>query len=450
MASLAWEREWLIKLVVTKPRARASNDTGLSCIIALASPGEYQTLMTTRFKYWVVSASTCLAVMLVVGSVLGRGADQSDNYKQLGVFSDVVARIKSDYVEEPDMKSVTLGAMNGLLEAVDPFASYLSPEQYKDYVANKDVKRPDVGLVLSKKFGYMSVVGTVPDSPAAKAGFATGDIIESIKGISTRDMPLAYAGLLLEGVAGSEVDLGVVRVRHPEPQTVKLTRAVLEVPPIEGRMLPGQVGYINVDALTATQVRQAAAAVEKLQKDGAQKLVVDLRNCVLGSPEDGLAFANLFIGKGRLIYLKGQRVAQQNVDADPSKVITTLPMAVLINHGTADAAEVAAAALSDNKRAESVGERTYGDAALRKAITMDDGGAIILSVAKYYSADGKAIQDADVTPAHVVAEPEPQVDVDENGEPVPEAQEPQQQPKKSLQDDPVMKKALEVLGVAKA
>jgi carboxyl-terminal processing protease len=406
--------------------------------------------MTSRIKYWVVSASTCLAVMLVVGSVLGRGADQSDNYKQLGVFSDVVARIKSDYVEEPDMKSVTLGAMNGLLEAIDPFASYLSADQYKDYLANKDAKRPEVGLVLSKKFGYMSVVGTVPDSPAAKAGFTMGDIIESIKGVSTRDMPLAYAGLLLQGAAGSEVELGVVRVRHPEPQTVKLTRAALAIPPIQGKMLPGQVGYLDVNALTATQVAQAAAAIQELQKDGAQKLVVDLRDCVLGSPEDGLSFANLFVGKGRLIYLKGQRVAQQNIDADPSKVVTALPMAVLINHGTADGAEVAAAALGDNKRAELVGERTYGDAAMRKAITMEDGGAIILSIAKYYSADGKAIQDADVTPAHVVAEPEPQVDVDENGEPIPDAQEPQAPAKKSLEDDPVVKKALELLGVAKA
>ncbi|HUK15176.1 MAG TPA: S41 family peptidase [Bryobacteraceae bacterium] len=404
--------------------------------------------MTSRIKYWVVSASTCLVVLLVAGSLLGQGAAQSDNYKQLGVFSDVVARIKSDYVEEPDMKSVTLGALNGLLEAVDPFASYLNADQYKDYLASKDAKRPEVGLILSKKFGYMSVVGTVPDSPAAKAGFTMGDIIESIKGISTRDMPLAYAGLLLQGAAGSEVELGVVRVRHPEPETVKLTRAALSIPPVEGKMLPGQVGYLDINALTGTQVKQAAAAIEKLQKDGAQKLVVDLRDCVLGSPDDGVAFANLFVSKGRLAYYKGQKVAEQDVNADASKAITTLPTAVLVNHGTADAAEIAASAMNDNKRAQLVGERTYGDAAVRRAITMDDGGAIILSVAKYYSADGKAIQDSGVTPGNVVAEPEPQVDVDENGEPLPTSQEPQQ-PKKTLDNDPVLKKALEVLGSAR-
>ncbi len=403
--------------------------------------------MTSRIKYWVVSASTCLVVMLLVGSVVGKGADQSDNYKQLGVFSDVVARIKSDYVEEPDMKSVTLGALNGLLEAIDPFASYLNADQYKDYMASKDAKRPDVGLILSKRAGYMSVVDAVPESPAAKAGFTTGDIIESIKGISTRDMPLAYAGLLLQGAAGSEVELGVVRMRHPEPETIKLTRAALAIPPVEGKMLSGQVGYIDMNAMTPAQVKQAAAAIEKLQKDGAQKLMIDLRDCAMGSPDDGVAFANLFVKQGKLASYKGQRVAQQDVNADPAKAITTLPVVVLVNHGTADAAEVAAAALNDNKRAQLVGERTYGDAAVRRAITMDDGGAIILSVAKYYEADGKAIQDAGVTPATLVADAEPQVDVDENGEPLPTAQEPQE-PKKKLEDDPVVKKGLEVLNKA--
>jgi len=388
--------------------------------------------------------------MLMVGVVLGRGADQSDNYKQLTVFSDVVARIKSDYVEEPDMKSVTLGALNGLLEAIDPFASYLNADQYKEYLSKKDSKQPDVGLILSKKFGYMSVVGTVPDSPAAKAGFTMGDVIESIKGISTRDMPLAYAGLLLQGAAGSEVELGVVRARHPEPENVKLSRAALVIPPVDAKMLPGQVGYVDINALTAVQVKQAAEAIQKLQKEGAQKLVIDLRDSAMGTPDDGIAFANLFINKGRLTYYKGQRVAEQDINADASKAITTLPVAVLINHGTADAAEVAASALNDNKRAQLVGERTYGDAAVRRAITMEDGGAIILSVAKYYSADGKAIQDSGVTPASIVAEPEPQAEVDENGEPIPTAQPPAQQQKKKLEDDPVLKKALEVLGTSKA
>ena len=401
--------------------------------------------MSTRTKYVVVSASTCLTLVLLVGSVLGKPSDQNDTLKHIGVFSEVVGHIKSEYVEEPDIKSITLGALNGMLESIDPFASYLNADQYRDYLKNKDAKRADVGLILSKKFGYVGVVGTVPNSPAAKAGLGTNDMIESIKGIATRDMPLAYASLLLQGEAGSTIELSVVRVKQPEPQTVKLTRAFLSLPPVESKMLPDQVGYINIDALSADHVKQVAAAVEKLQKDGAKKLIVDVRSCAIGSPEDGIALANLFLNKGRITYFKGQRVAEQNFDADPAKAITTLPLAVLTNRGTADAAEILAAAVQDDKRGQVIGERTYGDAAVRKAITMDDGSAIILSVAKYYSPDGKAIQDNAVTPSVQVAEAEAQVDYDENGEPIPEVQTNPNEPQKKTENDPIVKKALEVL-----
>jgi carboxyl-terminal processing protease len=400
--------------------------------------------MSSRTKYVVVSSSTCLTILLLIGSVLGKGASPDDTLKHIGVFSDVVAHIKSEYVEEPDMKSVTLGALNGLLEAVDPFASYLNAEQYKDYLQNKGAQRADVGLLLSKKSGYMGVVGTVPNSPAAKAGFGTGDMIESIKGIATRDMPLAYANLLLQGTAGSTVDLSVVRVRRPEPQTVKLTRENLTLPPVDAKMLAGQVGYINVDALSPEHVKEVAAAVQKLQKEGAQKFVVDLRGCAMGAPADGIAMANLFLDKGRITYLQGQRVPRQNFDADPAKAITNLPVAVLTNRGTADGSEIFAAAIQDNKRGEVLGDRTYGEAAVRKAITMDDGSAIILSVAKYYTPDGgKAIQDTGVVPGTLVADAEPQVEYDDNGEPIP-TPDTQTAPQKT-EDDPVVKKALEVL-----
>ena len=400
--------------------------------------------MSSRTKYFVVSTSTCLTIFLLIGSVLGRSASTDDTYKHIGVFSDVVSRIKSEYVEEPDMKSVTLGALNGMLEAIDPFASYLNAEQYKDYLKNKGAKRADVGLILAKKFGYAGVVGTITGSPAAKSGFSTGDMIETIGDVSTRDMPLAYANMLLQGDPGTTVKLSVVRVRRPEPQTVTLTRANFPIPSVEAKMLEGQVGYINIDALAAAQVQETAVAIQKLQKDGAQKLIVDVRNCAIGTPEDGIAAANLFMNKGRIAYLMGQKVARQNFDADPAKAITSLPAAVLINRGTASAAEVLAAALGDNKRAQLIGERTFGDAAMRKAITMDDGAAIILSVAKYYTPEGnKAIQDNLVIPQIQVAEPDSQIELDDNGEPIPQGDDTMGQ--KKVENDVVVKKALEVL-----
>jgi len=259
-------------------------------------------------------------------------------------------------------------------------------------------------------------------------------------------MPLAYASLLLQGANGSSVELSVVRARHPEPQTITLTRVNLIIPPVEMKMLAGAVGYLDIRALTPDQIKQAADDIRQLQKDGAQKLLVDLRNCSIGAPEDGIAFANLFLSSGRITYLKGQKVPERDFDADPAKAVTTLPLAVLVNHGTADGAEVAAAALAGNKRAQLVGERTYGDAALRRALTMDDGSAIILSVAKYYSPEGKAIQDTGVMPGTAVAGAEPQVEYDDNGEPIAEP-EPQQPLKKKLEDDPVVKKAVEILSV---
>jgi len=209
-------------------------------------------------------------------------------------------------------------------------------------------------------------------------------------------------------------------------------------------MLADHVGYVNVDALSPALVKDVASAVQKLQKDGAQKFVLDVRGCSVGSPEDGIALANLFVNKGRITYVQGQRVPRQNFDADPAKSITNLPLAVLTNRGTAEGAEILAAAVQDNKRGKVVGERTYGNAAQRKAITMDDGGAVILSVAKYYTPDGKAIQDTGVVPATVVAETEAQVDYDDNGEPLPQTEQ-QVQQKKPTEEDPVVKKALEAL-----
>jgi len=402
--------------------------------------------MNSRIKYLVVTTSACVMVLLVLGGVLGRSASTDRPYPQLGVYTEVLHRIKSEYVEEPDMKSVTLGALNGLLESIDPFASYLNADQYKDYLKNKDASKAGVGMVLSKKFGYVGVVGVVPGSPAAKAGLATNDMLETINGVATCDMPLAYASLLLEGEPGSNVELTVVRVRRPEPQKIKLARANGVYPPVSQKLMADGIGYIQPETLAAGKVKEVAAAVESLEKQGAKKLILDLRNCAVGSPQEGIALANLFIAKGEITYLQGQKVPRQDFEADAAKDITKLTLVVITNRGTADGAEIAAGALLDDKRAELVGERTYGDASVRKAITMDDGGAIILSVAKYYSPSGKAIQDVGVTPDTVMAEPETQVELDENGEPLPEAAEPAEH----KQEDPLLKKAIEILTGQKA
>ena len=394
-------------------------------------------------------SSTCLVALLLLGGVVSKGApadeaSASNNvYKHLSVYSEVLSRIKSEYVEEPDMSSVTLGAMTGMLESIDPYASYLNATQYKEYLKSFDSYKGGLGMVLAKKFGYITVVSVVPNSPADKAGLTTGDFVESVKGIATRDMPLAYANLLLRGEPGSTIELSVLR-RKPEPQKLTLTRAVVVYPPVESKMLPENIGYIKAATLTTGKVKEVAAAVAALQKQGAKELILDLRYCAEGDPDEGVELANIFLSpskttnQGLIAYAVGQKVLRKNYTADEKKFVSSLPLVVLTNRGTASAAELAAAALQDDKRATIVGEHSYGDASIRRPITMDDGSAIILSVAKYYTPKGKSIQDNGVTPDELVGEAEPVIgDSDDDNTPDPS-------PSKKSNEDLILKKAIEV------
>lgn len=397
--------------------------------------------MPKRFQYAVVTMSTCVVALLLFGAVYGRSQSSEQPYHHLGVFTEVLSRIKSEYVEEPNMKNVTNGAISGLLESVDSFASYLTSAQYETYLIDKAAKKADVGLMIAKRFGYLAIVSSAPNSPAAKEGLGTGDVIEAINNVSTRDMPLAYAEILLRGEPGSTVELTVLRVRRPEPQKLKLVREAISYNGVTGEMLADQIGRVEVGSLNAGRAKEVATKVAELEKQGARKMILDLRNCAMGNPEEGFPLANVFVDKGLLGYLQGQTVARQDFNADAGKSVSKLPMAVLINRGTANGCEVAAGALLDTKRGSVIGERTFGSAAVRKAVRMEDGSAVILSVAKYFSPSGKALQDTGVTPAMAVAEAELPPEADDDDQPDTAPQPPPAKPS----EDPVLKRAIEVL-----
>jgi carboxyl-terminal processing protease len=360
-------------------------------------------------------------VLLLVGARNGRAraVAADDVYGHLKVYTEVLERIKLEYVEDPDMKSVTLGAINGLLESVDPFASYMNADQFRQYEQTQDSAKAGVGLVLAKRYGYVAVVDALPGSPAEKANITTGDLIESINNVATRDMPLAYAEQLLRGNPNTTVEITVLHLRTPDPQKVTLTRANVAYPDITAKLMPDQVGYIHVTSLAGNRVAQVKNKLQELQKQGAKYVVLDVRHCSTGEQDKGVALANLFLGNGEITYLQGQKMPRQDFNASASDEIWKGPLVVITDRATAGGAEIAAAALLDDKRAQVVGERSYGDASLRKTIQMDDGGAVILSVAKYYSPSGKAIQDTGVVPTVQLAENDNSPELDQDGNPIP-------------------------------
>jgi carboxyl-terminal processing protease len=400
--------------------------------------------MSLKIKAAILVSSAAVLLFTLLGGVNGVRASSKDGaYPQLQVYSEVLSRVRSEYVEEPNIPIVTDGALHGLLESLDANSSYLTPSEFKDYKAHKTEARGEIGAAVSKRFGYASVISVIPGSPADKAGLQDTDIIEAIEGKSTREMSLAEIHNLLSGQPGSNVNVSVVRARKAEPQKLVITRDMIAIPPVADKMLADGIGEIKVDALTKGMPEEVAAKVKALQKAGAKKLILDLRNVAEGEESAGIATANLFLNHGTISYLQGQTYPREPFNADPSKAITNLPVAVLVNKGTAGAAEIVAAAILENARGDVVGDKTFGDGSVQKLIDLRDGSALILSVAKYYSPSGKAIQDSAVTPNVLVADVDDEAAVpDEDENATPASQEEKKQPP---QTDEQLDKAVQVL-----
>lgn len=396
-----------------------------------------------KTKAAILVTSFAVLLFVVVGSMGGVHASSNDgSYRQLQVYSEVLSRIRGEYVEEPNIPKVTDGALHGLLESLDSNSSYLTPEAYKAFKAHKSEAKGGIGAVISKRFGYAAVVSVLPGSPAEKAGIESTDIFESIEGMSTRDMSLPEIRNLIAGVPGSNLNVQVVRARRAEPQKVMITRDVIAIPPVADKIMDDGIGYVKAEALTKGKSQEIAAKIKSLEKSGAKKILLDLRNCAEGDENEGIAVANLFLNHGTITYLQGQKYPRQAFNADPAKAVTNLPLAVLVNRGTSGAAEIVAAAILENARGDVVGDKTFGDGSLQKTIDLPDGGALILSVAKYYSPSGKAIQDAAVSPNVQVADVADDAVVSEDED---QTAAPEQEAKPKNQIDDQLNKAVEVL-----
>ncbi len=400
--------------------------------------------MSKRFKVVVIGLSALILSYSVLGHVLNKSANEGA-YRQLTVFSQVLNRIKTDYVDDPNLPTVTAGALHGLLESLDPYSGYLSPREYTEFQKRQQNGKGSIGAVFSKRFGFLAVVAVVPGGPAARAGLRTGELIETVEGFSTRDMSLAQTEQLINGQPGTPVRLAVIRRGRTESQPLDVLRAEVAPPPIAADFHVGglnDVARLKVLSLEKSRAEELRSRLQQLEKAGMRKLILDLRDCAAGDPNEGIAVARLFLEKGVIASLRGQTVPREEFRAEASQAVWRQPLEVLIDAGTAGPAEIVAAAVLDNHRGEVIGERSWGTGSMLKLIPLDDGSALILSVAKYHTPGGKPIQENGVTPSVVV-----QTESDDSLAALDESR-PQPSPPdlrgESPQEDPILRKAIEL------
>ncbi len=359
-----------------------------------------QPAMSRKLTFLVLAISFLLAAYVVAGAALNRQQHPDEPFVQMNVYQEVMEYIRRDYVTKPNLNEVTDGALHGLLASLDADSSYLSPAEYQAFLQDEKASHAgSVGLVVTKRMGYAAIVDVTPGSPAARAHLMRGDFLESVDHHSTTDLSLVAIRSLLTGQPGTAVEATAVVVHHVQPRTLTLQRAKLAEPALDIHLYPGHIGYIAVPDLRQGRAEQVRKALEVLKHRGAKRFILDLRNCGSGRYQQGEKLANLFLRQGTITTLQGQTVAKKVVAAQAGQFVTAAPMAVLINAGTFGPAEITAAALRDNHRAPLIGDQTSGEGSVQQLIPVGDGSAVYLSVADYYTPNGKRIQGRGVKPS---------------------------------------------------
>lgn len=421
--------------------------------------------MSFRGKISILILSVTVALYAVIGGMLSPWARAqqpiNDSGAQLRIFGEVLQHIQNDYVDEPNLEKVRFGALRGLAGGLDPYSSYLTAEQVAEFNSKKNSNKVGIGAEFSQVSLYLYVVSVTKGSNAEKAGMKAGDVIEYIENKATRDISLYDARQMILGDAGTVVNLRVLRSGE-KPQTVKVTRGNYKTPQAEARVEPGKIGVVKVYSLEDGEANDIRAHVQNLSKQGVQKIVLDLRGVATGTLNEGVAVANLFIKDGELAKVLGKdNKIIRTLTADGSKAIFDGKVAVLIDLGTAGAAEVVASAILDRKRGEVVGERSFGSGTEQQLFTLRGGDGLLLTTAKWASASGNPFLGDDrasmgVKPSVEVKRPdtpEP-LEVEElidqrdeqNQNPQPAASPtPTKEPVKPAVEDIQLKKALEIL-----
>ena len=347
--------------------------------------------MSFRTKFILILLSATLTLYTVVGGWISTNAQQpaNDPNAQLRIFESVLQHIQNDYVDEPNMEKVRAGALRGLAYGLDPYSTYLTPEQVKEYNAGNKGTQAGIGAELSQVASYLYVIAPMKGSPADQAGLRAGDIVEYIDNKATRDISLYDAKQLLNGAAGSEVKLRVLRA-NSTPLTINVKRGSSRAAAAEIRMEAGKVGVLRINSFADTEATEVRNRLQDLVKQGAQKIILDMRDTAGGSINEAVAVANLFIKDGVLAQTIGREgKSLKTFAADPKAVVFTGPLVALIDTGTAGAAEVVASALIERNRGQVVGEKSFGAGTEQQLFTLRGGDGLLLTIVKWASSNGK-------------------------------------------------------------
>jgi carboxyl-terminal processing protease len=360
--------------------------------------------MTARTRLWVLAISTPLIVFVLVGGYLGQAMAKDDTYQHLRVFDDVVTHVVNNYVEEVDLKQAMRGAMRGLADALDADSAFLTPDLVRTVESNTSAGPADVGIELVRQY-YLRVVSAREGSPAAKAGLRTGDFIRAIDNKPTRDMSAYEGARLLRGAANSKVTLLVFRGNAADPHELTLVRERIAGPDLTSRMANPTTGYVRIVDFTKESPARIKQAFDALAKTGATRYVIDLRGAARGDLDDGVAAARLFVRAG-ILSVKQTKAGRDVVSAQVADAVIAAPVELLVDQGTAAAAEVFASALAGNDRAELVGERTLGRAARQQLVKLPDGSGLLLSSTRYLTPKNEAIHERGLGPDVEVDQPD--------------------------------------------
>lgn len=360
--------------------------------------------MTSRTRLVVLLVSAPVIAFVVIGGFLGRAVAE-DSYGHLRIFEDVVSLIIDNYVETVDIDRVMEGAMRGLSDGLDPDSAYLTVDQVRQLESGEGLPEGRVGLQLTRQY-YLQVIAARDGSPAADAGLRPGDYIRSIDGQPTRTMSVFEGTRLLRGASGSTLALTILRGNSTEPTELELVREPIgEAAEVSGRIVSPGVGYVRLAAFGPDVAAQMTATVGELAREGARQLVIDVRETAEGSLDTGFEAARLFVSSGALVVREEQAGTRETFRAGGGDGTLRQPLVLLVDGGTAGAAELFATGLTANDRAEVIGRRTRGRTALQKLVNLPNGSGLWLSWAQFLTPSGTPIHGRGLEPDVVVDEP---------------------------------------------